>query len=282
MIHNNPLFTKESLIGATNHVSHAVFTLMYDSNGLPEQITAGQELRQTKWILATVIDHVFDYFPRTYFMNDDDKKEYPEFLDWFMRHPEVGMRNAIKYAKNNFSVLETVTRDELNQDRTPLRNTKEENHVIVVLQEIRENLPEFILLLQGPKKITDIDKPTADEIEMLISTILKVKKIYWNISEQRGESDLSMQAFQMSGILDLFTFPLFMAWEAYHYGCKEDFLKEGGMMPGYFFELKAKETITDLIELLEEYSPFAMMESNSAITNGLLKVYKHLLTQKLD
>lgn len=282
MIYDNPLLTKESLKEAASHIGEAVFTLIYDSNGLLTQISAGQELRQAGWILATIIDHVFDYYPRTYFMNEDDKKEYPKFLDWFMQHPEVGVRNAIKFAKSDFAVLETITCDEFNEICTPHRKAEKEEHVIAVLQEIQENLPEIISLLSRPKKVSDADKPTADEIKGLISAIQKIKKTYWDLSEQRGDSDSSLQAFQISNILDGFTYPLFMAWQVYHYGWHSDFWKEGDSMFGYmFFEMQAKKVVTDLIKLLEEHSPFAMLERDSAITNGLLKVYKHLLTQKL-
>ena len=48
------------------------------------------------------------------------------------------------------------------------------------------------------------------------------------------------------------------------------------------FEMKAKEMIGDLIKILTQESPFAQIESNSVITNGLLKIYRHLINQKLD
>lgn len=48
------------------------------------------------------------------------------------------------------------------------------------------------------------------------------------------------------------------------------------------FEMKAKEMIGDLIKILTQESPFAQIESNSVITNGLLKIYRHLINQNLD
>ena len=48
------------------------------------------------------------------------------------------------------------------------------------------------------------------------------------------------------------------------------------------FEMKAKEMIGDLIKVLIQESPFVQIERNSAITNGLLKIYRHLINQKLD
>ena len=46
--------------------------------------------------------------------------------------------------------------------------------------------------------------------------------------------------------------------------------------------MKAQEMIGDLIKILTQESPFIQIESNSVITNGLLKIYRHLINQKLD
>ena len=61
MVHNNSLFTKESLKAATSYIGKATFTLIYDGNDTNEQINAGKELLQAEWIIVTVIDHIFDY-----------------------------------------------------------------------------------------------------------------------------------------------------------------------------------------------------------------------------
>ena len=54
------------------------------------------------------------------------------------------------------------------------------------------------------------------------------------------------------------------------------------MLEYMMFEIKAKEMIRDLISTLTQESPFAPIERNSAITSGLLKIYQHLINQKLD
>ena len=43
--------------------------------------------------------------------------------------------------------------------------------------------------------------------------------------------------------------------------------------------VRAEEIINKLISILESESPFALFENNGAITKGLLKVYRHVLTQ---
>ena len=283
MVYGNPLFSKESLKDATSHIGNAVFTLIYDGNDAFSQEKAGKELRQAKWILATIIDHIFDYYPYSYFMNDDDRKEYPDFLEWFLNHPEVGVRNAIRFVENNFAELETVTRDELNQHRIPRRNLNKEEHVKKVLVEIQNNLDEIILLLYGPKKITDPGRPTANEISKLIRTIKTIQDNYSKLADDRHDNEFTLQVFQTNKFFEMYKLPLFKAWEVYHYGSHSDFWKEGDSMFDYMmFEIKAKEMINDLIESLSHKSPFSAIERNSSITNGLLKVYRHLLTQNLN
>ena len=152
MVHNNPLFTKDSLKAALSYIGNASFTLIYDGNDIHEQKKAGKELWQAEWIIATVMDHIFDYYPASYFMNDDSRREYPKYLEWFLNHPEVGVCNAIKFVENNFSILNTVTRDEFNQNCIPQRDLTEEDHVKSVLYEIHNNLNEIVHLLYEPKK----------------------------------------------------------------------------------------------------------------------------------
>lgn len=283
MIHNNILFTKESLKEAISTIGKASYTLIYDGNDTQEQITAGKELLQAKWILATISDHIFDYYPLSYFMNKDDKENYPEFWDWFMQHPKKGINNAIRFVEDNFCVLETVTRDEYNQHRLPKRNVEREEHAREVLQEISLNLHEILGLLKGPKNNTDPGKPSEREIKNLIETINKVQKQYSDLADQRGDNEFSLQVFQFSKTLDMFKNPLLLAWEVYRYGWHSDFWEEGDSMFEYIlFSSQAKEMITELIKLLEEQSPFEAMERNSMITNGLLHVYRHLLTQDLS
>ena len=45
------------------------------------------------------------------------------------------------------------------------------------------------------------------------------------------------------------------------------------------FEVRAEEIINQLINVLETQSPFSLLERDGVITKGLLKVYRHFLTQ---
>lgn len=280
---DNVLMSKESMKDAISTIGDAEYTLIYDGNDTFEQKKAGRELRQAKLILAEISDHVYDYYPKSYFMNDDDKREFREFYEWFLNNPQLGIKNAIRYVDNNFCMLETVTRDELNQHRLPRRNLEKESHAKKILEFVADNLDEYISLLLGPKKVTDPSKPTEIEIKKLIEAISNIQKSYSDYADKKGDNDFVLQVFQFNKMLEMYKLPLLMAWQVYKYGDHTDFWKEGDSMFEYMmFELKAKEMMADLVTSLESDSPFKQMERNSLITNGLLHVYRHLLQQDLS
>lgn len=277
---NDIIFSKETLKEAISTIGRAAYTLIYDSNDKSAQITAGKELLQAKWILATIADHVYDYYPVSYFLSDDDKKEYPDFWKWFMSHSDVAVSNAIKFVQENFALLETITRDKYNRHRVPERDLDKELRALLVLKEVSANIDYFVSKFNSPKKTNDPEKPTATEIRALIKSISQVQNMYTKLAEAKNNHEFTMKVFQHNQLLDMYKNPLFAAWQIYKYGWHTDFLEEGDSMGGYMmFELRAKEMTADLITTLEEDSPFASIERNSAITNGLLRVYRHLLKQ---
>lgn len=277
------LLSKESLKKAISIIGNATYTLIYDGNDTICQIKAGKELLQAKWILATICDHVYDYYPLSYFMNEDDKKNYPDFMSHFLEIPEIVVENAISYIKNNFVILETVTRDEYNQHRIPRRNSEDELHALNVMLCVQHNLPELLQLLKMPKKVTDPSKPTETEIKRLIEAISNIQEQHSKFADNSDDSDIVMRVFQFNQFLEMYKNPLLMAWQIYKYGWHSDFWEEGHSMFDYMlFETQAREITGELIKTLEENSPFAQFERCSLITNGLLHVYRHLLTQNLE
>ena len=117
--------------------------------------------------------------------------------------------------------------------------------------------------------------PSETEIKVLIEVISKVQKSGEQYFESIGDG---MQAFQYGQIMESFKLPLFCAWQLYKYGWHTDFMKEGdSLLPYLIFESKALNMLQDLLDNLENNSPFEALEKNSAITNGLIRVYTCLL-----
>ena len=275
MLHHNPYFSEDSMKKATSALSWHVSTLIYDGSddgsNRDIQIKAGKELRQVKWILATIIDHILDYNPYDWYLADNEEDEYLRFRKWFIQHPVAAIDNAIEYASNNFAVLSTVTRDELNQHRIPRREPEKEEYLIETLQEIKNNITEIADLLRSPKRVTDANKPTKEEIKNLVNALQQISKRAW----EQGEQFPGREPWRISSLIESFLNPLYLAWRVYHYGWHTDFLEEGdSMFPYMSFAYRADEHTNKLIDVLEHHSPFP-----GPITQGLLKVYRHLLTQ---
>lgn len=283
MKNKDTLLSKESLKKAISTIGMTTYTLIYDGNDTDTQIKAGKQLLQAKWILATFCDHVYDYYPISYFMNDDERQIYPDFLKEFMGTPEELIQNSISYVKNNFSILETISRDEYNQHRIPIRKPDEEQHVLDVLKCVQNNLPELLQLLKLPKKVSDPNKPTEIEIKELIEAITNIQEMYNKYADKTNDSEITLKIFQFNKFLEMYKCPLYMAWQTYCYGWHSDFWNEGDSMFEYMmFESQSREIIGDLIKNLEENSPFSQFEQYSHITTRLLCVYRHLLTQNIE
>lgn len=283
MIQDNPLFSKESFDKATRTLSHAISDLLEgsdDRSNVKNQEIAGHELQQALWILATIIDHIFDYHPYTWFLADSDVPNYKVFRNHFISSPEIVLGKAIEYAKNNFDVLDTVNRDH-HLIKTRYRNTEDEQYVVTVLNAVRDELDEIIDLLKEPKFVADLGKPTADEIKGLINSIKRIQEFATKPRPRGMDSGYDAEhLFQISQMMEMFLNPLYLAWQVYEYGWHSDFWKEGESMFGFMmFEVRAEEIINQLINVLETQSPFSLLERDGAITKGLLKVYRHFLTQ---
>lgn len=281
---SNPLFSKESMKKATSSLGWASYTLCYDNNDLPEQEKAGKELLQAKWILATISSHVFDYYPVEYYLADEEHREYLDFYNWFMEHMSVGLRNALEFVENDYAVLETITRDKWNQHRVPVRKPDEEAHVKALFEALIENSDELFVLLNSPKKVNDAEKPSAELIRGLIDGITVIQESCQKYADAHPEAGMdAMQVFQFQQSMELFKNPLRQAWQVYHYGWHSDFWEEGDSMFEYMmYEVKAKEMLQDLVKSLSSESLFDAFPGGHKITEGLLKVYKHLLTQDLS
>ena len=123
-------------------------------------------------------------------------------------------------------------------------------------------------------------KPSSDQIKSLIGIISHIQKKFSEIGERTGDTNI---AFQNNKMLETFKNVLFFAWEKYKYGWHSDFWKEGESMIDYMiFEISAENIIKDLILILQNDSPFKLLEKDKQITNNLLNIYQTLLKDLED
>lgn len=120
---------------------------------------------------------------------------------------------------------------------------------------------------------------TKDELKQLIEVITKIQNQFSEIGQRTGDV---MIAIKNNQILEMYKNVLYFAWEKYKYGWHSDFWEEGHSMFDYMmFEMKARDVISELNEVLKETSPFRMIEKNGAISKALMAICEDLV-KKLD
>lgn len=275
MLENNPIFTKENIKEVASILGNASYLLIYDGNDLEEQIEAGKKLRPAKYLVATIGDHIFDYFPYSYFCNDDDLIEYEATICSIIEFLGTAVLSMLDSVETSFPLIETITRDKLNQHRVPKRNIAEEEKVTTFLLEVLNNIDEIENRLRQPKKLSDPNKPTAESIREAISKIKFLQNDMLKFGEQHG---MLADAMQYKHMFDQFLFPLYLGWQLYKYGWHSDFWKEGDSMFEYMsFEMNAAENIETLLSALKYQSPFSQFEVDYSYTDNLIPIYEHLL-----
>ena len=117
--------------------------------------------------------------------------------------------------------------------------------------------------------------PEATRISQIVEVVDKVQSQYWEAGAKSGNLDMQMQYHNLFNIIKN---ALYYCWEKLGCGHHSDFWKEGDSMFDYMmFELGPEERINAIINLLEESSPFAPIERNSAITNALLSIFRRVV-----
>lgn len=105
----------------------------------------------------------------------------------------------------------------------------------------------------------------------------KVQDQFW---EAGARSDDMSKQIEFDDMFNIIKNALYYSWEKLGCGHHSDFWKEGDSMFDYMmFELGPKERIEAIINMLETSSPFALVERNSAITNGLLSVFRKVVSR---
>lgn len=187
---------------------------------------------------------------------------------------EVAMENSPFMASTNlfldpevFALLEHLE-----------ENYDEEIDFVRGYQEGEENIfDDSVVRKLEEKHKTSADRiPSENQIKGLVEALTAVQN---NGAEYFNSKGDGVQAFQYRQLIDMFKMPLYCAWQLYKYGWHTDFLKEGdSLLPYMMFEMKAQETIAELIEYLRTSSPFALLERDGVITKALLGIYTKLLS----
>ena len=118
------------------------------------------------------------------------------------------------------------------------------------------------------------NNPEAHNIMQLVEVVNEIQRKIWDAGKNSGNLE---QQIQMHSLFNIIKNALYYSWEKLGCGYHSDFWNEGDSMFEYMmFEMEAEERINAIIDMLEKSSPFVMLERNSAITNGLLSVFRKM------
>lgn len=116
------------------------------------------------------------------------------------------------------------------------------------------------------------DDPEAQRIIQLVEIVDNVQGKFW---EAFGRSGNREKQIQFHSLFNVIKNALYYSWEKLGYGHHSDFWKEGDSMFDYMmFEMGPEERISAIVQMLDTTSPFAALERNSSITDGLLSVFR--------
>ena len=271
MLKDNPLFAEDALMKAASCLGTDSW-MFFSGRGFENcenRLELGEETQKGKWIIATIMDHIFDYCPYTFFVSKTLRDDYSIFLAQFKQNPHEAVLKALVFTKMGFDAILLK-----NQDRVSNKRKEEEKHVIRVLEEIQNNIDEIKLQLDLPPK-RDPERPTPEEIKSLITKINLIANLTLN-----ELSSMYKDPYQTSKKILMFLNPLYMAWQVYRYGWHSDFYEEGYPDSEYMlFETDIEENTNYLITILEKTKLFNLFDTSGAITNDLLRIYRHVLKQ---
>lgn len=119
---------------------------------------------------------------------------------------------------------------------------------------------------------------TKEKVKSLIDVINHIKAKYFERAKIDGNYTMAQKSSQH---MDTLKMPLYFVWEKYRFGVSDDVWEDGeSMMPYHLFIGQLETNLVNLIDELRTESPFTGIETNRAITDGLIMVYTDLLSKK--
>lgn len=278
MFKSLPTFSKESLKEMTSYIDNFAWQLRYDANDTEEQFEAAKKLEVVKYFLAYLGDKILGYWSASYFLNDDQKSAYADFVTKFKTEPYTVYGNLIPFFFQGLEALSSIEYDELNQHCLPKRKSDIEDRIGKFFDTIDEHFDEILKesnTLNDDKK--DGNKPSESTIRKLIESIIHIQRYMLTQGEQHNNL---IQAFQFTKMLDMFKNPLLFGWEKYGYGWHSDFWKEGDSMFEYdMFLFNAEEQLVQCLGILNSDSPFRYFEKEGQMTRILSEVLSDILSK---
>ena len=253
----NTLFSKESLRLTILYLDRASISR---STSALDNGPKVKPLHEAKWLVATIMDDVFDYDPYFCYVDSTERNWYPQYRQWLMEHTSEGIEQAVKEMEECLPNIK--------EDHSFFSAKGKKQHVIQVFREILKHEDEIVTALQNLKKEKK-QQPSAEEIDFLLKTLYKYHDEY---------EDSIQESFVKSYI-----WTLALAWQFYGYGSVYDCLN--GDFYFYFDPLivvqDTADFLGDYILGLNDNSPFMSLENGQSFTARLLAVFKTFVNEDI-
>lgn len=115
---------------------------------------------------------------------------------------------------------------------------------------------------------------TRDELYHLIHAIEQMKNTITSQAYSHGDYQV---VERVNSIFNMYKYPLYYVWQKYQFGRDEEVWVEGeSMIPYQIFISNIKEHTGELVSMLCNANPFALLSNGSAITQLLHKILSDL------
>lgn len=107
MLKDNPLFSEDALMKAASCLGTDSW-MFFSGHGFENcenRLKLGEETQKGKWIIATIMDHIFDYCPYTFFVSKTLRDDYSIFLAQFKQNPHETVLSALVFTKMSFDAI---------------------------------------------------------------------------------------------------------------------------------------------------------------------------------
>lgn len=274
MLRDNDIFSKKGLEEVSRALSEYTHNLLYwEDEPTTEQIQAGNNLLNLKYILAAIEDYIFDYNPYQYLLNEEQAQKFPEFFNKLKSCFNLTLSVIDSRLEHDFLVVDTVSTEGLLVERESWREEKYESSIRNFLNAVKQNSAEIEELLLTPKKTHDPSKPTEQNIRRTIKELEQLKS---EIFKYVNDPETRENAFAFYNLFEQFRLACMFTFEKCKYGDHTYFFDEGdSLLPFMMFEIEAGNIVSQLRTMLVIQSPFVPFENIYPFTRELTKIINY-------
>lgn len=269
------VFSKSYLDSVHEALSSYSYSLLYRyQNQTNEQIEAGWQFVKLQYILAAIGDHIFDYFCYSSVLNEEQSKGY---IDFFHKLKTDEFHSFVSHISDNLwdllDVVDTLSIEGPILNIGSWRRPYFDDYIIDFVDDLLSFSDELQLKFSQPKESSDPSKPSPLLFKKVLKSIESIQDKLSHLIFNDNNVDVRERAFAFFNTFEQYRFAVMFAWHKLNYGDHTDFMKEGDSLFNFaIFESEAHNIIPELLDLLQNNSPFDIFDKSSKLTQDILSI----------